>query len=128
VGGRIVVVGVLMMTAYLAVLGAMARAPVSYVVAARETHLLQIESGAKRLAGAGQDDRAHVRRRGELAEGRPDEIELTQGERAPDLRSLLSLETRVDGQLALALERDAFAVQPPGEDHPAQQLSELLGR
>ena len=67
-------------------------------------------------------------RDGELAERRPDEIELPQGERAPDLRGLLSLEPGVDGQLALALERDAFAVQAAGEDHPAQQLSELLGR
>src|SRR5439155_5314086 len=65
-------------------------------------------------------------RGGELAEGRPDEIELPQGERAPDLRRLLSLEAGVDGQLALALERDAFAVQAPGEDHPAQQRPELL--
>jgi len=38
--GRIVAVGVLMLTAYLAVLGAMARAPVSYVVAARETSIV----------------------------------------------------------------------------------------
>src|SRR6266566_862179 len=67
-------------------------------------------------------------RDGELAERRPDEIELPQGERAPDLRRLLSLEPGVDGQLALALERDALAVQAAGEDHPAQQLSELLGR
>ena len=58
-------------------------------------------------------------RDGELAERRPDEIELPQGERAPDLRGLLSLEPGVDGQLALALERNAFAVQAAGEDHPA---------
>ena len=38
--GRIVVVGVLMMAAYLAVLGAMARAPVSYVVAGREVSIV----------------------------------------------------------------------------------------
>jgi drug/metabolite transporter (DMT)-like permease len=38
--GRIVVVGVLMMSAYVAVLGAMALAPVSYVVAARETSIV----------------------------------------------------------------------------------------
>ena len=67
-------------------------------------------------------------RDGELAEGRPDEIELAQGERAADLRRLLSFEPRVDGQLALALEGDALAVQAPGEDHPPQQLPELLRR
>jgi drug/metabolite transporter (DMT)-like permease len=38
--GRIVAVGVLMMAAYLAVLGAMARAPVSYVVAGREVSIV----------------------------------------------------------------------------------------
>ena len=38
--GRIVVVGVLMMAAYLAVLAAMAQAPVSYVVAAREVSVV----------------------------------------------------------------------------------------
>ena len=67
-------------------------------------------------------------RNGELAEGRPDEIELTQGECAPDLRRLLSFEPGVDGQFALALEGDALAVQAPGENHPPQQLPELLRR
>ena len=43
-----------------------------------------------------------------------------------DLRGLLALERRVDGQLALALQRDALPVEPPGQDHPAQQLAELL--
>lgn len=38
--GRTIVVGVLMMTAYLAVLAAMAQAPVSYVVAAREVSVV----------------------------------------------------------------------------------------
>ena len=38
--GRTIVVGVLMMAAYLAVLAAMAQAPVSYVVAAREVSVV----------------------------------------------------------------------------------------
>ena len=60
--GRIVAVGVLMLTAYLAVLGAMVRAPVSYVVAARETSIvvaavlgavvLRERHSAVRIAGA----------------------------------------------------------------------------
>ena len=55
-------VGVLMLTAYLAVLGAMVRAPVSYVVAARETSIvvaavlgavvLRERHSAVRIAGA----------------------------------------------------------------------------
>ena len=43
----------------------------------------------------------------------------------PDLRGLLAFERGIDGQLALALQRHALPVQPSGEDHPAQQLSEL---
>ena len=60
--GRMVVVGVLMMSAYLAVLAAMARAPVSYVVAAREVSIvvaavlgvlvLHERHSAGRIAGA----------------------------------------------------------------------------
>jgi hypothetical protein len=33
----------------------------------------------------------------------------------------------VDGQLALALERDALAVEPPREDHPPIELAERGG-
>src|SRR5437762_8821841 len=60
--GRTVAVGVLMMAAYLAVLAAMAMAPVSYVVAAREVSIvvtavlgvlvLRERHSATRIAGA----------------------------------------------------------------------------
>ena len=57
-------------------------------------------------------DASHDRRR-ELAERREHEVVGTERERAADLRRLLALERRVDGELALALERPALAVEPP---------------
>ena len=63
----------------------------------------------------------------QLPERREDEIVGPQGERRADLGGLLALERGIDGQLALALQRHAFAVQPAGEHHPAQQLSQFGG-
>ena len=45
-----------------------------------------------------------------------------------DLGGLLTLERRIDGELALALERHALAVQAARQHHPAQQLSKVAGR
>jgi hypothetical protein len=56
-----------------------------------------------------------------------DEIVGPKGERGPDLGGLLALERGIDGQLALALQRHALLVEPPGEDHPTQQLSQFGG-
>ena len=65
---------------------------------------------------------------GQLAEGREDEIVHSQSEGRSDLGGLLAFEGGVDGQLALALQGHAFAIQATGEDHPAQQLSQLVER
>ena len=55
-------------------------------------------------------DASHDGRR-ELAERREHEVVGTQRERAADLRRLLAFERRVDGELSLALERPALAVE-----------------
>ena len=52
---------------------------------------------------------------------------VAQRGRGADLRGLLALEARVDGQLALTLQGDAFAVEAPRQDHPAEQLAEPGG-
>ena len=64
----------------------------------------------------------------QLAERREDEVVGPQGERRADLGGLLTLERRIDGELALPLERHALAVQATREHHPAQQLSKVAGR
>ena len=58
--------------------------------------------------------------RREFAEGREHEVVGSQRHRAADLRGLLPFEPGIDRELALTLEGDAFAVQPPGQQHPAQ--------
>jgi hypothetical protein len=67
-------------------------------------------------------------RRRELAERRPHEVLTAERPCAPDLRRLLAFEPGVDGQLTLALERDAFAIQTPGDDHPSEDRPELVDR
>ena len=73
-------------------------------------------------------DRVHApyQRHRQLPERREDEIVGPEREGRANLRGLLAFERWVDGQLALALQRHALPVQPSGQDHPAQQLSELL--
>ena len=63
----------------------------------------------------------------QLAEGREHEIVVAERQRGADLRGLLALGPGVDGQLALALQRDALAVEPPRQDHPAEELAERRG-
>ena len=62
----------------------------------------------------------------QLPERGEDEVIGSQGRRRTDLGGLLSLEARVDGQLALTLKRDAFAIQPAGQEHPPKQLLQLV--
>ena len=64
---------------------------------------------------------------GQLSERREHEIVGAQGEGGPDLGGLLAFERGIDGQLALSLQGHALAIQPSRQDHPAQQLSELVG-
>ena len=61
-------------------------------------------------------------RGGQLPERREDEVVGAEGERAADLRRLLAFEPGIDGELALALQRDALAIQAPRQDHPSEQL------
>ena len=63
----------------------------------------------------------------QLAEGRPHEIGVAERPRGADLRGFLALVTRVDGQLALALQRDALAIEPARQDHPSVELAERRG-
>src|SRR5204863_4134806 len=56
---------------------------------------------------------------GELSKRREREVVTLQRECAADLRRLLALERRIDREMALALQRDALAVEPPREDHQA---------
>ena len=58
-------------------------------------------------------------RNGQLAEGRPDEVAVTEGPRRADLRRLLAFVARVDGQLALPLQRDACTIDPDPKDSTA---------
>src|SRR5207249_6924874 len=67
-------------------------------------------------------------RGGELAERWENEVLGTEREGRPDLGGLLALEGRIDGQLALPLQRDALTVEAPGKNHPAQEVPELVVR
>ncbi len=64
---------------------------------------------------------------GELAERGEGPVLGSERERRAHLGGLLPLERRIDRELALALQRHALAIEPPGTDHLPKELAQLLG-